>query len=58
MVTQFAPFIDRKLGQLTEALKRLEAGTYGLCVVCQGQIPFERLLVFPEAPNCVNCTTR
>jgi DnaK suppressor protein len=47
-----------KLGQITEALQRLEAGTYGLCVVCQLPIPFERLLVFPEAPNCVDCTAR
>jgi DnaK suppressor protein len=47
-----------KLGQITEALKRMEAGTYGRCVVCAAPIAFERLLVFPEAPNCVDCTAR
>jgi DnaK suppressor protein len=47
-----------KLGQITEALKRIEAGTYGRCIVCGAPIAFERLLVFPEAPNCVDCTAR
>jgi DnaK suppressor protein len=44
-----------KLGQIAGAFTRLENGTYGLCVDCQAPIPFERLLVFPEAPNCVAC---
>jgi DnaK suppressor protein len=47
-----------KLGQITEAMRRLEEGTYGVCVVCRSPIPCERLLVFPEAPNCVSCTGR
>jgi DnaK suppressor protein len=47
-----------KLGQITEALKRIEAGTYGRCIVCGAPIAFERLLVFPEAPDCVECTAR
>jgi DnaK suppressor protein len=47
-----------KLGQITEALKRIESGTYGHCIVCGAPIAFERLLVFPEAPNCVDCTAR
>jgi DnaK suppressor protein len=47
-----------KLGQINEAFRRLETGTYGRCVVCGANIPFERLMVFPEAPDCVACTTR
>ena len=47
-----------KLGQITEAMKRLDAGTYGRCVVCGDSIAFERLLVFPEAPNCARCAGR
>ena len=47
-----------KLGQITEAMKRLGAGTYGRCVVCGDPITFERLLVFPEAPNCAECVGR
>jgi DnaK suppressor protein len=44
-----------KLGQIAEALRRLEAGTYGCCVVCNEPIAFERLFIFPEAPNCSAC---
>lgn len=47
-----------RLGQITEALKRMEAGTYGRCVVCDAPVPFERLLIFPEAPDCVACAVR
>jgi DnaK suppressor protein len=44
-----------KLGQINEALKRLEADMYGVCVVCDAPVAFERLMVFPEAPNCAAC---
>ena len=43
------------LGLLVQALQRMEAGTYGVCVDCAGAIPFERLLVMPEAPVCAPC---
>ncbi len=44
-----------KLGQLQEALARFSDGTYGVCVLCGGAIPFERLFVFPETPSCAAC---
>lgn len=47
-----------RLGQINEALRRLETGTYGRCIVCGKSIGFERLLIFPEAPNCAECTAR
>jgi len=40
---------------LTEALRRLEAGTYGRCASCGKPIPYGRLLVMPEATHCVAC---
>ena len=46
-----------QLSQIREALERVEQGTYGVCVVCGGLTPFERLFVFPEAPECTNCVT-
>lgn len=46
---------EMKLVLLREALGRLERGSYGLCVTCGGEIPFERLYVFPEAPGCTSC---
>lgn len=45
-----------KLGQINEALKRMDAGTYGRCVVCDAPVAFERLMVFPEAPTCAECS--
>jgi DnaK suppressor protein len=44
-----------KLGQILEALKRMEREAYGTCVVCGEPVAFERLMVFPEAPNCAAC---
>lgn len=46
-----------QLSQIRDALARLEAGSYGLCTLCTGEIPFERLFVFPEAPECAGCVT-
>jgi DnaK suppressor protein len=45
-----------KLGQVTTAFQRIEAGTYGLCTECGAPIPFARLEVFPETPTCTACT--
>lgn len=37
------------------ALKRVEEGSYGLCVECGAGIEPGRLLVFPEAGHCPKC---
>lgn len=44
-----------KLAQIMEAFQRLEEGTFGLCIGCGGEIPFERLFVMPEAGVCGAC---
>lgn len=44
-----------RLALIQKALLRVEAGTYGICEACQGQIPFERLFVFPESATCTAC---
>ena len=49
---------EHHLGQLDAALARLEAGTYGLCVRCEGQIGDERLLALPASATCVTCAAR
>ena len=46
-----------RLSQIREALARIEKGTFGVCTVCGGAIPFERLFVFPEAPECADCVS-
>ena len=51
------------LGEINDALGRVDSGTYGLCVMCQEQgkppaksmIPKARLRVIPYARNCVEC---
>lgn len=44
-----------KLGLLVAALRRLEAGAYGVCTECGASIAFGRLLVVPETPTCAEC---
>jgi DnaK suppressor protein len=39
---------------VTQALQRLEDGTYGTCVDCGKEIPAERLKAQPEAIRCVD----
>lgn len=46
-----------RFSQLREALVRASEGTYGVCTECEGEIPFERLFVFPEAPECSRCVS-
>lgn len=38
---------------IAEALERIDAGTYGLCVDCGKKIPDARLKVRPEVARCV-----
>ena len=39
--------------QVVEALARIDAGTYGICVDCGERIPDARLEVRPEAARCI-----
>ena len=43
------------LDQSTHALRRLEAGTYGICESCGMLIPAARLRAFPRATLCIAC---
>ncbi len=51
------------LEEIDEALRRVDAGSFGLCMACQEQgktpakslIPKARLRVIPYARNCVEC---
>jgi len=44
-----------RFAHLENALKRLEAGTYGVCTECDAAIRADRLFVFPETPVCAAC---
>jgi len=46
-----------ELQAIEDALKRIEAGVYGLCLTCGAPIPHERLHAAPQALRCVGCQT-
>ncbi len=43
------------LGRIDEAMRRLEAGTYGECAECGTEIPAARLKALPFAVLCRDC---
>ena len=43
------------LADTTEALQRMNDGTYGRCQHCGQEIPVERLGILPSARYCVPC---
>src|SRR5713226_3318781 len=46
-------YVQLKL--IEEALDRIEAGDYGICLSCEEPIPSKRLQALPWAKYCVNC---
>ena len=53
--------VTRDLGELRlleRALERVSEGSYGKCVDCGAEIPFERLRAQPGAERCVACQAR
>ncbi len=43
------------LEEVTEALERITAGNYGLCLTCQKAIAPKRLAALPWASRCLEC---
>lgn len=46
---------QQRLQELQEAIARMDAGTYGNCTACEGEIQYERLRVLPESMLCGDC---
>ncbi len=44
-----------KLALILEALRRVDQGRYGLCLVCEQPIGIGRLTVLPESRECAGC---
>jgi DnaK suppressor protein len=44
-----------RLQSIRSALRRIEDGTYGACVRCDGDIGSKRLRALPWASQCVKC---
>lgn len=43
--------------EIVAALARIEAGDYGICTVCGGDIAPARLAALPTASRCINCAS-
>ena len=43
------------LHELNSAIERLEAGTFGICLECEEDVPARRLQALPWAARCVPC---
>lgn len=48
-------FLELKLKEIKEALKKIKKGNYGICEKCKGKIEIERLKILPEAKYCSRC---
>ncbi len=46
------------LSQVDAALRRIDAGSYGLCIDCGVEIPALRLDAAPEAARCISCQVK
>jgi len=46
------------LGQIDDALRRLDEGTFGDCITCGARIELERLEAIPYTTQCMDCRRR
>lgn len=44
-----------EIARIGQAIGRIEAGTYGQCLVCGGAIAEARLRALPTATRCISC---
>ncbi|MEI7750284.1 MAG: TraR/DksA C4-type zinc finger protein [Candidatus Moraniibacteriota bacterium] len=47
--------LEGQLSEVTDALTRLDDGTYGTCVTCGADIEEGRLHAYPAAKECMVC---
>lgn len=47
-----------EIAAIDAALKRIEDGTYGICIDCGKAIAPARLEVAPESERCIDCQSR
>jgi RNA polymerase-binding protein DksA len=46
------------LREVTDAMRRIGEGKYGICEGCSEEIPKKRLEVFPAARYCIQCQSK
>lgn len=47
-----------ELVKISTALRRMDAGMYGLCSSCGSEIATKRIEAYPYAAACIDCATR
>jgi RNA polymerase-binding transcription factor DksA len=55
-IQRLKPRMQRRALQVLTALRRMRAGTYGICVACRLPIAYERLVAIPETCVCIHCS--
>jgi DnaK suppressor protein len=46
-----------EIQRIHQALKRIEAGNFGICLTCEEEISEKRLNVDPSLPTCIDCAS-
>jgi DnaK suppressor protein len=57
-VLRLAHMAERAATAAEQALRRIEAGTYGTCVRCGDRIALARLRAVPDTEHCLDCKGR
>ncbi|WP_430334794.1 TraR/DksA family transcriptional regulator [Rhodococcus sp. ACT016] len=57
-VTALLADARREVEELDAALRRVEDGTYGICMYCGNSIAEARLDALPAARTCIECSSR
>jgi len=47
--------VEERIRQIDEALRAIDAGTYGYCTICGNLINPKRLRALPSAKTCIRC---
>jgi len=47
--------LEKQLKEVSDALGRMEGGTYGSCDNCGTQLSLDRLRAYPAARKCIQC---
>ena len=46
---------NNKISQIENTLKRIELGSFGICISCGEEISEKRLLIDPTVLKCIDC---
>lgn len=58
LIAKISEGAQSTLAAIDMALARMDAGTYGSCASCTGEIPVQRLEARPQSVTCVPCASR